>query len=455
QCSGAGLAVGAGEDGAVRLRCAFQRLEGEVTGEGLWLTSTVDGAGADRFRVVADYVGRDGGAMVALPEHGVAGIERGLARFVRRGLVEEYSVSVDGVRQDFVVAEPPGGAGPLRVDLAVNGAKVEALACVLGNPNAGSRDPAYTEPVGRVPSRGVRLVLNNSWRKLAFSRLRVVDARGCELRARLEVVSNHRLAVVVEDAGAAYPVRIDPTFSDENWVSLGGLPGTDGDVCAAVVDASGNLYIGGKFTSVGRIIANNVAKWDGSAWSALGLGMNEIFYALAVSGNNLYAAGFFTYATNAGPTAVSANNIAKWDGSAWSALGSGMTNSFAGVGALAVSGTDLYAGGYFATAGGVSARFVARWDGSGWSAVGSGVDGPVSALAVSGGNLYAGGMFYGGIAKWNGSAWSALGSGLNNTVSALAVGASSPTPQTPALPPSMRSTLPNGTASPGRPWVPG
>jgi hypothetical protein len=89
QYSGDGLAVCAGENGTVRLRCAFQRLEGEVTSEGLWLTSTVEGAASDRFRVVADYVGRDGGAMVALPERGVAGGEPGLARYVRRGLVEE------------------------------------------------------------------------------------------------------------------------------------------------------------------------------------------------------------------------------------------------------------------------------------------------------------------------------------------------------------------------------
>ena len=196
QYSGAGLAVCAGENGAVRLHCVFQRLEGEVTSEGLWLASTVGGAAVDHFRVVADYVGRDGGAMVALPEHGVTAREAGAARFVRRGLVEEYSVSVDGVRQDLVVPKPPGGAGPLRVDLAVNGARAE------------------------VTANGTRLVLNNSGRKLAYSRLRVVDARARELGARLEVVSDHRLAVVAEDAGAAYPVRIDPTFSDADWVSL-------------------------------------------------------------------------------------------------------------------------------------------------------------------------------------------------------------------------------------------
>jgi hypothetical protein len=32
-------------------------------------------------------------------------------RFTRSGLVEEYTVSMDGVRQDFVVLERPAGSG--------------------------------------------------------------------------------------------------------------------------------------------------------------------------------------------------------------------------------------------------------------------------------------------------------------------------------------------------------
>ena len=63
------------------------------------------------------------------------------------------------------------------------------------------------------------------------------------------------------------------------------------------------------------------------------------------------------------------------------------------VSALVVSGTNLYAGGYFTTAGGVTANFIAKWDGSSWSALGSGMNYWVSALAVSGTNLYAGGLF--------------------------------------------------------------
>ena len=88
--------------------------------------------------------------------------------------------------------------------LAVSGAQVEAAA------------------------DGARLVLDHSGRKLAYSHLRVTDANGKELPARIEVEPNSALctphsslgmAVVVNDAAAVYPVRIDPTFSDANWVA--------------------------------------------------------------------------------------------------------------------------------------------------------------------------------------------------------------------------------------------
>ena len=89
---------------------------------------------------------------------------------------------------------------------------------------------------------------------------------------------------------------------------------------------------------------------------------------------------------------------------------------------------ELYAGGDFTTAGGASANYIAKWNGAAWSALGSGMDGTSHALAVDGGgNLYAGGGFTtaGGvrhrIAKWDGATWSALGSGMDGYVYALAV----------------------------------
>ncbi len=391
---GDGLSVAPTAEGA-RLRCVFQRLEGQVTPEGLWLVSTVEPQTGENFRVVARAVGRVG-ALSALPPLGTVSVADKLARCVRPGLTEEYSVSVDGVRQDFVVEQRPAGDGALRVELDVTGAKAEA----------------------RV--NGARLVLDGSGRKIAYGRLHVVDAGGKELPAQMEVNAETRLAVLVEDAAAAYPVRIDPTFSDDDWISMGGLPGADNYVYAVVVDGAGNVYIGGSFTVAGDVIANKIAKWNGSAWLALGPGVSGQVNALAVSGSDLYVGGNFTTAGGSAAT-----NVAKWSGSSWSALGSGMNSS---VSALAVSDTNLYAGGSFTTAGGSAANYIAKWNGSAWSALGSGMNSSVSALAVSDTNLYAGGSFTtaGGsaanyVAKWNGSAWSALGSGVNSSVSTLAV----------------------------------
>jgi hypothetical protein len=63
------------------------------------------------------------------------------------------------------------------------------------------------------------------------------------------------------------------------------------------------------------------------------------------------------------------------------------------VSALAVSGSTLYAGGYFTMAGGSAANYIAQWNGSNWSALGAGMNNDVVALAVSGSTLYAGGGF--------------------------------------------------------------
>ncbi|HOY59886.1 MAG TPA: hypothetical protein PK640_17350, partial [Verrucomicrobiota bacterium] len=414
QYRGDGASVEATPDGA-RLTCVFQRIEGEATGEGLWLSSPHGEFGERALRVIALEVGRGGGSSVGgtgsgielevsggvLPPVGRVEVAGSTARFIRPGLTEEYSVSIGGVRQDFVIEQRPGGAGRLRVELGVDGARVKAAA------------------------DGARLVADRSGRELTYNRLRVVDARGQELDARMEVRGESRLAVVVEDTAAAYPVRIDPVFSDANWASLGGVCGANGEVYAVAADDSGNVYIGGEFTVVGGVVANGLAKWDGTGWSALGTGLGGTefvaVYALAVSGTDLYVGGSFKAAGG-----VEAHHIAKWDGSAWTAVGSGVNGW---VHALCLIGTDLYAGGDFTLAGGVEANSIAKWDGSAWSALGSGMGGTESpsvyALAASGGELYAGGWFVraGGIeanyvAKWDGSVWSALGPGVGGGVSA-------------------------------------
>jgi hypothetical protein len=224
-------------------------------------------------------------------------------------------------------------------------------------------------------------------------------------------------------------------WDGSTWTALGSGMNEVVRGLATYDDGSGPvLYSGGFFTGAGAAAADNIARWDGSSWSALGsrLGLNEVVFALAVhddgGGPALHAGGTFTSAGG-----VTVNRIAKWDGSIWSPLGSGVTGV---VHALAVyddgGGPALHAGGTFTSAGGVEASRIARWDGSTWSALGGGMNGAVGVLTAyddgSGSALYAGGSFSSagglpasGIAKWDGSTWSALGTGTTHGVAALAV----------------------------------
>lgn len=223
------------------------------------------------------------------------------------------------------------------------------------------------------------------------------------------------------------------------WSSLGS--GVDDQVRALTVFDDGvgpALYAGGFFTTAGGVSANSIAKWDGAAWSPLGSGVSSdlgggTVLALTVfddgTGPALYAGGSFTTAGG-----VTADGIAKWDGASWSPLGSGFFDN--DIRALTVfddgAGPALYAGGIFSIAGGVSASRIAKWDGTAWSPLGSGVEISVSALTVfddgtgpalvAGGNFStAGGVSANRVAKWDGAAWSALGTGVSNSVSDLTV----------------------------------
>jgi hypothetical protein len=225
------------------------------------------------------------------------------------------------------------------------------------------------------------------------------------------------------------PVSNIALWNGVDWVAMGS--GVNGEVKALAVTPGGALVVGGSFTSAGGVGASSIARWNGGVWSALGSGVGGAVTpsvdALAVlPGGDVVAAGFFTTAGGG-----SARNIARWNGTVWSNLGSGLTGQFglAFVYALAVlSNGDLLAGGDFDFAGGASANNIARWNGSAWSALGSGLNNNVRALTVrSNGYVVAGGDFTsaGGvsanrIAQWDGAAWSNMGSGMDIAVYALA-----------------------------------
>jgi hypothetical protein len=127
---------------------------------------------------------------------------------------------------------------------------------------------------------------------------------------------------------------------------------------------------------------------------------------------------------------VSAHCIAKWDGTAWSALGSGveLPQGDPVVDALEVFDEDgagpalptLIVGGAFTIAGGNPAYTCARWDGSSWIPASNPVVAPhsFSVLDYDGAGpglpvLFAGGQDDPGISYWYGSTWSPLLGGVD------------------------------------------
>ncbi len=215
-------------------------------------------------------------------------------------------------------------------------------------------------------------------------------------------------------------------WNGTSWSAVGsGVTGGNVSWNTAVntlVVYNGELYAGGNFTTAGGVSANYIAKWNGTTWSAVGNGMSDQVKSLAIYNGELYAGGDFQYASG-----NLVDHITKWNGTSWVGVGGGMNHCCPYVSALAVYDGELYAGGNFSSAGGLAANHIAKWNGSSWSALGGGLGTTgtqyVSTLAEYHGDLYAGGLFYAAnanLAKWNGTSWQVLTDAPNDRVNAFA-----------------------------------
>ncbi len=205
-------------------------------------------------------------------------------------------------------------------------------------------------------------------------------------------------------------------FDGSHWQRLPGGPSSGSpNQVRALHEWQGELYMGGQFHSANGQVVNDIARWDGNAWSDVGGGVSGNVWSMAVFRGELIVGGEFP---TAGGTSV--NSIAAWNGSTWRSLAGGMPQGL--VRTLAVGADDrLYAAGAFDTAGGVTANSIAVWDGSSWSPLGSGFPLPLNAtiwdLAFFGGSLYAcgntdlvpGGASNEKVARWTGSSWVSAG----------------------------------------------
>lgn len=280
--------------------------------------------------------------------------------------------------------------------------------------------------VGGNPNADRIVVWNGSeWNALDGGVNNTIDLNGIAVIGRDVIAGGYFV-----DAGGDPNADRIARWDGSQWSALG--RGVNA-VARAVVVGGGHVYAGGQFTDAGGDPnADRVAQWDGSHWAGLGRGVDNMsVWSLAYDHGKIYAGGGFT---NAGGD-PNADGIAQWDGSHWAGLGSGLGDcwGWARADVIAMNGTDVYVGGFFGNAGGQPNTIgLARWDGSAWSAVGGGLLSDcweIFAIAVNGSDLYVGGTFVNAkgipeadhIVKWNGSSWAALGGGLNGDVQAIAV----------------------------------
>src|SRR5688572_11713449 len=94
------------------------------------------------------------------------------------------------------------------------------------------------------------------------------------------------------------------------------LPGPNGPV-RVILREDQNYYIGGSFTRVGDVAANNIAFWDGAAWDSLGEGPEngvngEVNAIRKIRNFGLCVGGLFSQAGS-----LTVSNFAVWKEAAW------------------------------------------------------------------------------------------------------------------------------------------
>jgi hypothetical protein len=185
-----------------------------------------------------------------------------------------------------------------------------------------------------------------------------------------------------------------------------------GPVKALTATSDGTLYAGGRFGNLENIpAADNVAYLpQGGTWQPMGSGGGPCSCALDAYVRGLAANGTDVYVGSEGSDVngiAQADHVTKWDGSAWSAMGSntGGTDGWFPAGTniydLTSVGSNVFATGAFLNANGdARADNIAWFDGTSWKPVGSNGagNGPWasaegSALALVDRQLYAAGNF--------------------------------------------------------------
>jgi hypothetical protein len=208
-------------------------------------------------------------------------------------------------------------------------------------------------------------------------------------------------------------------FTTSSDTPAPGFPDVNGAVLTSVSDGAGGQFIGGDFTFVGGLARARLAhiRADHSVDPDWNPGAKSSVRALALSGGSLFVAGDFS-GTNAVGTATRFR-LAKVSSTGTGAVDPDWAPTANGpVRALAVSGGSVFVGGFFPNVNGDSPPLLAKISATGTGATdptwtGAVTGSNVDALAVSGNNLFVGGFFskVGAVARNNLAKVDATGTG--------------------------------------------
>ena len=236
-----------------------------------------------------------------------------------------------------------------------------------------------------------------------------------------KVTNNSALAInpLIPAHGVAY-------WNGTSWVALS--ISTNDMVDSVAVAPNGNIYVCGKFTSIGGVAANRVAYWNGTTWNALGTGLNaEVFVVEVAPNGNVFVGGDFTTAGG-----IAAYGVAWWDGLSWHAMGTyaGLNDHVSAI-QITPDGNTVYLVGSFTDQYSKAANALLQVcsysvSSNTFAAMGAGFVYLTPGLRLVPGNiLYIGGFYNSGLSTqamicvWNGSAWEPVGSGFLNTPGTL------------------------------------
>ncbi|HPF89148.1 MAG TPA: T9SS type A sorting domain-containing protein [Flavobacteriales bacterium] len=281
------------------------------------------------------------------------------------------------------------------------------------------RNPIFIDPSGTACAVG-QLMIVSGHRELAER----IDA-AMETSYLAEIIADERFAGPVSAWAGTHGFDahelawIQPGYPPPIlWAPLGG--GTNGTVEVALPLFNNDLLVVGSFTDAGDVACQGAARWNGTAYTAMGQLPEGVVHCAVEHGGELYIGGSF----NNGQT-----DLLRWTGDAW--VGEAVfASKWAEVTALLSHEGQLYAAGGESGFAGVDYGVKVLQEGN-WLPLPGVLNGPIHALEFHENYLVAGGAFTGAflstqneimhVARYMDIGWVQIADGLDGDVHDLMV----------------------------------